>query len=91
VSGCRQLGRAPFGYPPRLRSGLRQKRAGFLEKREKGCTPSSRTAPLKPKPGLSGPPARPVSERPVGIPFRNFKLGFQSDICKFKKAVWPLP
>src|ERR1700687_1112568 len=38
---CRQLGRAPFGYPPRLRSGLRQNRAGFLEKREKGRTPSS--------------------------------------------------
>src|SRR5712692_307041 len=30
----------PFGYPPRLRSGLRQNRAGFLEKREKGRTPS---------------------------------------------------
>src|SRR5713226_9775501 len=29
----------PFGYPPRLRSGLRQNRAGFLEKREKGRTP----------------------------------------------------
>src|SRR6202158_3596508 len=36
---CRQLGRAPFGYPSRLRSGLRQNRAGFLEKREKGRTP----------------------------------------------------
>src|SRR4029077_17098671 len=32
---CRQFGRAPFGYPPRLRSGLRQNRAGFPEKREK--------------------------------------------------------
>src|ERR1700694_3393544 len=30
----------PFGSPPRLRSGLRQNRAGFLEKREKGRTPS---------------------------------------------------
>jgi len=30
----------PFGYPPRLRSGLRQNRAGFLERREKGRTPS---------------------------------------------------
>src|SRR5260370_35647327 len=29
----------PFGYPPRLRSGLRQNRAGFLEKREKGRPP----------------------------------------------------
>ena len=40
---CRRFGRAPFGYPPRLRSGLRQNRAGFLEKREKGRTlgPSS--------------------------------------------------
>ena len=37
---CRQFGRAPFGYPPRLRSGLRQNRAGFLEKREKGRTRS---------------------------------------------------
>jgi hypothetical protein len=36
---CRQFGRALFGYPPRLRSGLRQNRAGFLEKREKGRTP----------------------------------------------------
>ncbi len=36
----RRCGRPPFGYPPRLRSGLRQNRAGFLEKREKGRTPS---------------------------------------------------
>jgi hypothetical protein len=36
----RQFGRAPFGYPPRLRSGLRQNRAGFLERREKGRIPS---------------------------------------------------
>src|SRR5258706_11745472 len=33
---CRQLGRAPL----RLCSGLRQNRAGFLEKREKGRTAS---------------------------------------------------
>src|SRR5258707_15826668 len=32
---CRQFGRAPFGSPPRLRSGLRQSRAGFLENRDK--------------------------------------------------------
>ena len=38
---CRQFGRATFGYPPRLRSGLRQNRAGSLEKREKGRTPQS--------------------------------------------------
>ena len=38
---CRQFGWGPFGYPPRLRSGLRQNRAGFLEKREKGRTPIS--------------------------------------------------
>jgi hypothetical protein len=31
---CRQFGTAAFGYPPRLRSGLRENRAGFLEKRE---------------------------------------------------------
>ena len=30
----------PFGSPPRLRSGLRRNRAGFLEEREKGRTPS---------------------------------------------------
>jgi hypothetical protein len=36
---CRQFGRGPFGCPPRLRSGLRQNRAGFLEKREKGAHP----------------------------------------------------
>jgi hypothetical protein len=30
----------PFGYPPRLRSGLRQNWAGFLKKREKWRTPS---------------------------------------------------
>ena len=36
---CWQFGGPPFGYPPRLRSGLRQNRAGFLEKREKGRTP----------------------------------------------------
>ena len=43
ASGHRKLGVGssgdPFGYPPRLRSGLRQNRAGFLEKREKGRTP----------------------------------------------------
>ena len=38
---CRKFGRAPFGYPARLRSGLRQNRAGFLEKREKGRTPGT--------------------------------------------------
>src|SRR6266851_9157438 len=43
---CRQFGRAPFGYPPRLRSGLRQNRAGFLEKREKG-TPDYFVSTLK--------------------------------------------
>ena len=36
---CRLFSRPPFGYPPRLRSGLRQNRAGFLEKREKWRTP----------------------------------------------------
>jgi hypothetical protein len=44
---CRQFGRAPFGYPPRLRSGLRQNRAGFLEKREKGRTPGYFVSTLK--------------------------------------------
>jgi hypothetical protein len=39
--------RPPFGYPPRLRSGLRQNRAGFLEKREKGPTPSYFESVLK--------------------------------------------
>ncbi len=38
VELCRRFGRPPFGYPPRLRSGLRQSRAGFLEKREKWRT-----------------------------------------------------
>src|SRR5438445_12799385 len=33
---CRQFGRAPFGLSPRLRSGLRQNRAGSLDK---GRTP----------------------------------------------------
>jgi hypothetical protein len=37
----------PFGYPPRLRSGLRQNRAGFLEKREKGRTPGYFVSTLK--------------------------------------------
>ncbi len=44
---CWQLGRAPFGYPPRLRSGLRQNRAGFLEKREKGRTPGCFTPTIQ--------------------------------------------
>ena len=52
VERCRRFGRPPFGYPPRLplapkagalgapvRSGLRQNRAGFLEKRDKWRTP----------------------------------------------------
>src|SRR5713226_3567000 len=39
--GVGSSGGGPFGYPPRLRSGLRQNRAGFLEKREKGRTPLS--------------------------------------------------
>jgi len=43
---CRQFA-GPFGYPPRLRSGLRQNRAGFLEKREKGRTPSYFVSTLK--------------------------------------------
>jgi hypothetical protein len=40
----------PFGYPPRLRSGLRQNRAGFLEKREKGRTPGYFVSTLKDNP-----------------------------------------
>ena len=40
VLGVGSSGGGPFGYPPRLRSGLRQNRAGLLEKREKGRTPS---------------------------------------------------
>jgi len=41
VLGVGSSGGALFGYPPRLRSGLRQNGAGFLEKREKGRTPIS--------------------------------------------------
>src|SRR6267143_6583553 len=33
--GVGSSGGPPFGYPPRLRSGLRQNRAGFLKRREK--------------------------------------------------------
>src|SRR6266446_2239522 len=44
---CRQFGRLPFGYPPRLRSGLRQNRGGFLEKREKRRTPGYFVSTLK--------------------------------------------
>src|SRR5437899_1889482 len=50
---CRQFGRAPFGYPPRLRSGLRQNGASFLEKREKGRTRSDFVSTLKRHPRYS--------------------------------------
>src|SRR6266403_458445 len=44
---CRQSAGPPFGSPPRLRSGLRQNRAGFLEKREKGRTPGCFTPTIQ--------------------------------------------